>query len=98
VANYGKYEAKARELLDAGRRVGNADVCRALDKKPRDGLRYWQRFTEQYGDALEGVRKLKWKHGHADSAEPAKPDAGPQSPPDQQGLPGFRDKDGPYRV
>lgn len=55
------YEAKARELLDAGLAVGNADVCRALGRKPGWGWRYWQVFRERYADALEGVRKVRWK-------------------------------------
>jgi hypothetical protein len=96
--NYAAYEAKAKELLDAGGRIGNADVCRALGKRPCAGLRYWQRFVELYGDALEGARKFRWKHSRADTAEPeSAADNGPQSPPNQQSLTDLGDKDGPYR-
>jgi hypothetical protein len=59
--NYSAFEAKALELLDGGKTIGNADVCRALDKRNSWGWRYWQRFQEKYGDALVGGRKVKWK-------------------------------------
>jgi hypothetical protein len=61
--NYEKYEDKARELLDAGRRVGNADVCEALGIKRHQGIRYWRAFLDAYDDALEGDRKKTWKGG-----------------------------------
>jgi hypothetical protein len=69
--NYAAYEAKAKELLDAGQLVGNADVCRALGTNPCNSLRYRQRFVEQYGDFLEGGWKFKWK-----AAPPAIPGDG----------------------
>jgi hypothetical protein len=56
-----EYEAKAQELLNAGRPIGNADVCRALGRKDSWGLRYWHAFLGKYGDALEGSRKVRWK-------------------------------------
>jgi hypothetical protein len=59
--NYAVYAAKAKELLDAGGIVGNADVCRALARNPSSGKRYWQRFIDIHGDALEGERKVRWK-------------------------------------
>lgn len=62
-AAYRNYEAKVRELLDAGHKVGNAEVCRALERKPGWGKRYWQLFLRTYRDALEGERKVRWKHG-----------------------------------
>jgi hypothetical protein len=46
--HYAAYEAKALELLNAGGRVGNADVCRALSKQPSAGWRYWKAFREKY--------------------------------------------------
>jgi hypothetical protein len=58
---YQGYAAKAKELLDAGQAVGNADVCRAMGQRPCRGWRYWQRFLMDNGDALEGVRKVRWK-------------------------------------
>jgi hypothetical protein len=58
---YAQYEAKARELLNQGRRIGNADVCRALDRKPGWGKRYWSVLLSKYADVLEGERKVKWK-------------------------------------
>lgn len=58
---YRAYEAKARELLDAGGLVGNADVCRAFDRKNTWGHRYWSRFLKEFGDALVGDRKVRWK-------------------------------------
>jgi hypothetical protein len=62
VKNYAAYEAKARELLDAGKTIGNADVCRALGHpKPGWGWRYWGRFLEVHKDALQGERKVRWK-------------------------------------
>jgi hypothetical protein len=60
-AAYGEYEAKARELLDAGKAIRNADVCRAMNKNPGGGKRYWQRFFDEHKDALEGRRKVRWK-------------------------------------
>jgi hypothetical protein len=65
---YAAYEAKARELLDEGKRISNADVCRVLGHKNCQGWRYWKEFIKRYGDALEGERKVKWKHGRADTA------------------------------
>jgi hypothetical protein len=59
--NAATYEAKAMELLDGGKAVGNADVCRALGKTNAWGWRYWHAFLEKYGDALEGERKFRWK-------------------------------------
>jgi hypothetical protein len=60
--NYAGYEAKAKELLDAGNSIGNADVCRALGRpRPGWGKRYWTRFLERFGDSLEGERKVRWK-------------------------------------
>jgi hypothetical protein len=56
-----RYMAKAKELLDRGQRIGNADVCRALSQKPGWGKRYWVSFLEQNKDALEGRRKVRWK-------------------------------------
>jgi hypothetical protein len=61
--NYAAYEDKARELLEGDRPVGNANVCRALGRNPGWGKRYWNRFLEKYGDALEGERKVRWKEG-----------------------------------
>jgi hypothetical protein len=58
---YERYEAKARELLDHGRLIGNADVCRALDRKPGWGKRYWSALQRKYADVLEGERKVRWK-------------------------------------
>jgi hypothetical protein len=60
---YATYEAKTRELLDAGRCVCNADICRALGwEKPGRGKRYWQQFVKENDDVLEGERKRQWKH------------------------------------
>jgi hypothetical protein len=59
--NFATYAAKALELLKAGKTIGNADVCRAFDKKPTWGHRYWREFLTEYGDALEGERKFKLK-------------------------------------
>lgn len=59
--NYRTYEDKARELLNKGEAIGNADVCRALKKKNAWGWRYWQQFLARYEDALEGRRKMRWK-------------------------------------
>jgi|GEM_PF-6661011 len=58
---YKGYEAKARQLLNEGRLIGNADVCRALDRKPGWGKRYWHQFLRSHKDALEGERKVRWK-------------------------------------
>jgi hypothetical protein len=59
--NFAAYEAKAMELLKAGKFVGNADVCRAFKRPAPWGWRYWRAFLEQYGDALEGERKFRLK-------------------------------------
>jgi hypothetical protein len=64
--NYEGYEGKAVQLLNVGGWVGNADVCRAMGKKPGAGWRYWQAFRERQGDALEGERKVRWKPGLGD--------------------------------
>ena len=48
-------------MLDTDQAVGNADVCRALGRENSWGWRYWARFVEQHRDALEGVRKVRWK-------------------------------------
>jgi hypothetical protein len=58
---YATYLAKVKEMLDAGGRVGNIDVCKALGKAPGWGCRYWRRFYQEMGDALEGIRKVRWK-------------------------------------
>jgi len=58
---YATYKAKAVELLNAGKTIGNADVCRALDQKHPWGWRYWRRFRQEKEDALEGDRKVKWR-------------------------------------
>jgi hypothetical protein len=58
---YAAYSAKAAELLNEGKAIGNADVCRALGRKPGWGKRYWQQFLREMGDALEGERKVRWK-------------------------------------
>jgi hypothetical protein len=58
---FNRYAHKAQELLDAGKVVGNADVCRALGRKPGWGKRYWQEFLARSGDALQGTRKFRWK-------------------------------------
>ena len=58
---YAQYLAAAKKLLDAGGRIGNVDVCRTLGKRPGWGYRYWRRFYEEMHDALEGVRKVRWK-------------------------------------
>lgn len=55
------FEEKALELLNAGQTIGNADVCRALDRKPGWGKRYWTAFNSKYSDSLEGTRKVRWK-------------------------------------
>jgi hypothetical protein len=62
-AAYAKYAEKARQLLDArpSTGTGNADVCRALERRAGWGKRYWQKFIRQYGDSLEGARKKRWK-------------------------------------
>lgn len=60
--NYQSYKAKAMEVLNAGGPAGNADVCRALGRKATWGHRYWRRFIGECGDALEGDRKVRWKH------------------------------------
>src|SRR5208282_2477393 len=49
---YQAYEAKARELLDGGQPIGNADVCRAMGREPGWGKRYWRRFLDDFSDAL----------------------------------------------
>lgn len=58
---YQAYAAKTKELLDAGKIICNADVCRALERKPTWGHRYWRRFCKENGDAMEGERKKRWK-------------------------------------
>jgi hypothetical protein len=58
---YKKYESEARELLDGGRLIGNADVCRGLNRKPGWGKRYWHQFMETNGDAVVGEKKVRWK-------------------------------------
>jgi hypothetical protein len=60
-ANYAAYEAKAIELLNAGKTIGNADVCRAAGVPERSGKRYCPDFRVAYGNRLEGKRKMKWK-------------------------------------
>jgi hypothetical protein len=59
--NFAAYEAKAMELLKAGKFVGNADVCRAFKRPASWGWRYWRAFLEQYADAMEGERKFRLK-------------------------------------
>jgi hypothetical protein len=66
--NYATFEAKALELLNGGKAIGNADVCRAMSKTNSWGWRYWQRFLEKYEDGLEGRRKFKWKKDGEDGA------------------------------
>jgi hypothetical protein len=61
LANYAAYEAKARELLDAGKLIGNADVCRALGRTPEWGKRHWQDFRAAHKDRLDGKRKVRLK-------------------------------------
>jgi hypothetical protein len=56
------YEAKAKELLDLGMTICNADICRALERKPGWGKRYGRRFFTLNADALEGVKKFRWKN------------------------------------
>jgi hypothetical protein len=58
---YEIYAEKASELLHRDLAVGNADICRALNRKPAWGKRYWQEFRDKMGDALEGERKVRWK-------------------------------------
>jgi hypothetical protein len=58
---YTAYDAKAVELLDAGGRICNADVCRALGKEVKWGSRYWQLFTLVRKEMLEGEKKVQWK-------------------------------------
>jgi hypothetical protein len=55
------FAAKAAELLNEGKSIGNADVCQALGRKPGWGLRYWRVFVDGHRDALEGGRKVRWK-------------------------------------
>ena len=57
----GDSDEEALELLNAGHAIGNADVCRAFGRKLSWGHRYWRAFLGRYGDALEGVRKVRWK-------------------------------------
>jgi hypothetical protein len=59
--NYAIFRDKAVELLNGGKTISSADVCKALGKSDRSGWRYWQRFLNSYEDALEGRRKFKWK-------------------------------------
>ena len=59
--NYSAYCQKAQALLDAGQTIGNADVCRELGHKATWGHRYWGAFLRDFGDALEGERKVRWK-------------------------------------
>jgi hypothetical protein len=59
--NYTAYEAKAVELLNKGGLISNTDVCKAMDRKPSAGFRYWCAFKEKYRDALTGTRKVRWK-------------------------------------
>jgi hypothetical protein len=59
--NSANYTAKAKELLDAGKMVGNADICRELGKNPCWGKRYWTSFRAANQDGLEGDRKVRWK-------------------------------------
>lgn len=66
--NYATFESQALELLNSGKAIGNADVCRALAKTNSWGWRYWQRFLEEYEDGLEGRRKFKWKKDGEDEA------------------------------
>jgi hypothetical protein len=56
---YERYEAKAFELLRAGARIGNADVCRALGQQSVWGLRYWRELGARHTDVLEGRRKVR---------------------------------------
>ena len=58
---YATYSAKAKELLDAGNRISNIDVCKAIQKPPGWGCRYWRRFFQEWQECLEGVRKVRWK-------------------------------------
>jgi hypothetical protein len=55
------FRAKALELLNEGRIITGADVCRALGHAETWGKRYWSAFRKEFGDALEGMRKIKWK-------------------------------------
>jgi hypothetical protein len=59
--NYAAYRAAAKKLLDEGKAIGNADVCRALGHRNCRGWRYWKRFLDEFRDALEGERKVRWK-------------------------------------
>lgn len=75
--NYDKFAAKACELLDAGGSISGAEVCRALGRDESWGKRYWRGFRAEYGDALEGDRKVRWCASRAPSEEDARSDAGP---------------------
>ena len=55
------YATTAKALLDAGKTIGNTDVCQELGRKPTWGHRYWRRFFDDMKDALEGIRKVRWK-------------------------------------
>jgi hypothetical protein len=92
--NFAAYETAARALLDADRRIGNADVCRSMSKKPGWGKRYWQRLIEQYCDAMEGERKMRWRHGRADSQAEVDQSIGKG---EQGTLAGWSHEDGPYQ-
>jgi hypothetical protein len=56
-----RYAAEAKKHLDAGKTIGNVDVCRAMGREPKWGSRYWREFLKVNADALEGDRKVKWK-------------------------------------
>jgi hypothetical protein len=70
--NYLAYEQKAKELLNAGETISNADVCRALGREPGSGKRYWKRFLALHRCQLRGKRKVKWAGQPGDNrdAEP----------------------------
>jgi hypothetical protein len=59
--NFATYEKKTLELLNGSKPIGNADVCRALEKKPTWGHRYWRAFLRRHSDSIEGERKITWK-------------------------------------
>jgi hypothetical protein len=60
-ANNRRFEAMARELLDAGGVISCAAVCRALGRKETWGKRYWEEFRARFAGRLEGERKVRWK-------------------------------------
>jgi hypothetical protein len=92
-ANFAAYEEAAVRLLDARTRIGNADVCRELGRKPCAGWRYWKHFMDKYGDALEGERKVRWKY-RPEVEEGVAEEAGP--PPQERHFGGMGPGIGPY--